>query len=702
MIKHAVGAGLPWLVLTAVASAQTPAGGEFRVNTSTAGFQGAARAAMEPDGDFVVVWQADVQPGIFGQRFAASGAPRGIEFRINTYAGAGLPHVAVGGRGDAVVVWQGVRDGAGSSIQGQRFDAAGSAIGVEFMVNTLTTGNQYRPHVGRASDGRFVVSWRCDVVDGSTAGIAARRFDASGNAAGAEFAANTYTNGFQGTPDLAVAANGDFVAVWEDANNHDGSAFGIFGQLHDAAGNQVGSELQANTFTAGNQRIPSVAVSPAGGFVVAWRSSFVDGSDYGVAAKRFDASGNALGNEFVVNTYTTGRQYGFFGQVAHDARGNFVVTWTGAGAGGAYDTFGQRFSASGVRRGAEFRVNTYTTGSQRRSTVTSDAVGNFVVTWESDGQDGSGFGTFAQRFGGLLPHALAVVDGGNDILEVPDNFALHTTWRNVSGAPRTFQGQGSEFTGPAGLVYTLGSSTADYGTVADGATSTCVTPCLSGALLGQRPQGHVDASVRERIVPDTLGQDQRWILHVGGSFTDVPSASPFYRFVETLLHRQVTAGCTATTYCPVSGTTREQMAVFVLVGKEGAGYAPPACAATPVFADVPASSPFCPWIEELSRRGVVSGCGGGNYCPTHEVSREQMAVFVLRTLDPALNPPACGAPMFADVPATSVFCRWIEELARRGVVTGCGGGNYCPTGNVTREQMAVFVAETFDLALYGP
>jgi predicted TIM-barrel enzyme len=141
--------------------------------------------------------------------------------------------------------------------------------------------------------------------------------------------------------------------------------------------------------------------------------------------------------------------------------------------------------------------------------------------------------------------------------------------------------------------------------------------------------------------------------------------------------------------------------VFVLVAKEGPGYLPPACT-TPIFNDVPASSPFCRFIEELSRRGVVAGCGNGNYCPNAAVTREQMAVFVLRTLDPTLNPPACTTPMFADVPASSPFCKWIEELARRGVVAGCGGGNYCPTQAVTREQMGVFIGVTFGLTLYGP
>jgi len=128
---------------------------------------------------------------------------------------------------------------------------------------------------------------------------------------------------------------------------------------------------------------------------------------------------------------------------------------------------------------------------------------------------------------------------------------------------------------------------------------------------------------------------------------------------------------------------------------------PPPCGATPVFPDVPVSSPFCRWVEELARRGVVGGCGGGNFCPSSPAARDQMAVFVLRTLDPALDPPACGAPVFADVPAGSPFCRWIEELARRGVVTGCGGGNYCPAAPVSRGQMSVFLAATFGLTLYG-
>jgi hypothetical protein len=112
----------------------------------------------------------------------------------------------------------------------------------------------------------------------------------------------------------------------------------------------------------------------------------------------------------------------------------------------------------------------------------------------------------------------------------------------------------------------------------------------------------------------------------GESFS-VPKTSPFYPLVERILHRGVTGGCGATAYCPQSPVTREQVAVFTLAGKEGGLYSPQACSSPP-FADLPTSSPFCRFVAELARRGVGGGCGSGNYCPADPVTREQMAVCV--------------------------------------------------------------------------
>ena len=709
MVKQSVAAGALLLVLAAAAAGQTPAGGEFRVNTYTTGDQLAPRAAMDADGDFVVVWGSD-QDGsgraVLGQRYAASGALRGAEFRVNTYTSGdqAAPAVAARPRGDFVVVWSSSHDGSGGSVHGQRYDAAGNAAGAEFRVNDYTTGSQFQPQVAVGPDGRFVVAWTSE-RDGSGYSVAARRFDSAGDPLGGEILVNTYTTGNQLAGGVGLASDGRFVVVFYDMTNpRDGSGNAVLGRRFDASGAPSGDEFLVNTYTTGNQFRPSVSMAPGGEFVAVWMSAGGDGSPGAMLGRLYDAAGSPRGPDFVVNTYTTGNQYGVFGVVAHDALGNFVVTWSSVHDGSLTGAFAQRFDPNGVRRGAEFRANTYTTGAQAVPSLASDPVGNFLVTWDSRaGQDGSGFGVYGQRFGGLVPAALGVDTAANGVLEPGEAVDMRPSWRNVNGAAQTIGGTLSAITGPAGAVYAITDAAGGYGTMAGGTTAACVD-CYAVSVSdpGVRPATHWDASAVETLAPATQGQQKQWALHVARSFTDVPPTNPFYRFVEIMLHHVLTTGCTPTEYCPGSPTTREQMAVFVLVAKEQLGYLPRACPSVPMFADVPASSPFCRWIEELARRGVVSGCGAGNYCPAHHVSREQMAVFVLRTLDPALSPPACTTPIFADVPASSVFCRWIEELARRGVVSGCGGGNYCPAGSVTREQMGVFIAVTFGLTLYGP
>lgn len=132
-----------------------------------------------------------------------------------------------------------------------------------------------------------------------------------------------------------------------------------------------------------------------------------------------------------------------------------------------------------------------------------------------------------------------------------------------------------------------------------------------------------------------------WTLHID-SFTDVPATSPYYRFVETLFHRNITAGCGGGNYCPAGSTKREQMAKFVLVAKEGPSYTPPVCSGpTRQFSDVPAASESCPWIEELFRRGITSGYSVSPplYCPNDPVTREQMSVFLTRTFSLLLYGP---------------------------------------------------------------
>ena len=78
MVRSTLRPAFALLFLASAAAAQVPAGPEFRVNTNTAGSQVRPNAAVEPDGDFVVVWTGpDGQGvGVFGQRYDVAGAPR--------------------------------------------------------------------------------------------------------------------------------------------------------------------------------------------------------------------------------------------------------------------------------------------------------------------------------------------------------------------------------------------------------------------------------------------------------------------------------------------------------------------------------------------------------------------------------------------------------------------------------------------------
>lgn len=213
---------------------------------------------------------------------------------------------------------------------------------------------------------------------------------------GPEFRVNTHTTNTQLREAVASDSSGNFVVVWRSLNQ-DGQGNGIFGQRYDISGTPAGAEFRVNTHTTASQSVPFATWGATGAFVVVWMSYLQDGSSWGVFGQRYAVSGAPLGPEFRVSTYTTGSQA--TPRVASDSSGSFVVVWQGDGQdGSSYGVFGQRYASSGIPAGPEFRVNTYTTYSQSSPVVASDSSGNFVVVWVSAGQDGSVGGIFGQRY----------------------------------------------------------------------------------------------------------------------------------------------------------------------------------------------------------------------------------------------------------------------------------------------------------------
>jgi hypothetical protein len=383
-----------------------PLGPEFRVNTFTSGDQASPRIASDASGNFVVVWYGQARDGssygVFGQRFNSSGTPLGIEFRVNSYTTRGQfgPSIASDASGNVVVVWTSHdQDGSGDGVFGQRYASSGVSLGPEFRINTYTTGSQNRAEVASDTLGNFVVAWESYNQAGLW-DVFGQRFAGAGTPLGQEFRVNTYTTGNQFGPSVAADPSGTLVVVWV-SYAQDGSSYGVFGQRYTSSGTPLGAEFRVNSYTAGGQGGARATADASGNFLVVWGGS-QDASGGGVFGQRFASSGAPMGPEFQVNTYTTSLQSSPF--VAVDSFGDFVVTWNSLGQdGSAHGVFAQRYASSGLTLGPEFRVNTYTTSAQATSAVAADPSGNFVVVWLSQGQDGSLAGVYGQRYGQIVP-----------------------------------------------------------------------------------------------------------------------------------------------------------------------------------------------------------------------------------------------------------------------------------------------------------
>jgi hypothetical protein len=157
-----------------------------------------------------------------------------------------------------------------------------------------------------------------------------------------------------------------------------------------------------------------------GDYVITWASQYQDGFSWRVYAQRFNASGVPQGPEFRVNTTTTNTQWN--PSVAMDANGDFIVAWESANIGSyaVYDSavYAQRYNAAGVPQGSEFRVSTSTSINHFTPSVAADADGDFVIVWRSYLDQTIGDGIYAQRY-----NAAGVVQGSQ--------FRVNTTTTGV-------------------------------------------------------------------------------------------------------------------------------------------------------------------------------------------------------------------------------------------------------------------------------
>jgi hypothetical protein len=326
---------------------------------------------------------------------AAAGEGLGPRFQVNTsnLAYDHSPDVAVTPNGSFMVVWYTFAN----QIRARRFDPMGEAIGNQFQVNTLPTGNYLnpRPRVGLDDAGAAFVVWWRDLADDLVAG---RRYDASGSALGTEF---VIASGGASYPVVAVDAYGEAMVAWTSltSSGTDQGSSSIQARRYDGTGAPLGLPFQVNTTTTGTQHRQRISMGPDGSAVVAWRDL---SSPQAIRAQRYAASGSPAGGEFLVGN-------GNHLDTTHAPSGDFVVTWSGAVGGGIR---GQRYDASGNPAGSPFVAR----GAFDPHAVAASPQGDFVLSWQVNDSDLE-YLVRGQRF-----DSLGTPVGGNFQIEFSSSF----------------------------------------------------------------------------------------------------------------------------------------------------------------------------------------------------------------------------------------------------------------------------------------
>lgn len=436
-----------------------PIGDCFKVNDDTTGqYQYNARVCMDDNGDFRIVWQ-DHRMGwngdVFAQSYLNDGTAVADNLKVNDDAGSEnqqWPSLAVDGNGNMIFAWVDDRD-FNSTIYAQRFSASGTALGDNFKVVDDSLGNLYtiEPSVAASQNSEFIITW-ADLRNGYCFEIYAQRFSADGIPQGNNFQVSNSGACMKYSPVVAYKENGNFIIVWNDAdeggyhkpivspnlpedlsNKNKGTEPDVYAQLYLNDGTPFGGNFMVNEepgFTY--QEYPSVAVDANGNFIIAWQD---DRNDFiNIYLQRFLNDGTPSGNNFPAEDYLFLYDQ-FSPSVSMDGAGNYTVAWQDL-RNGNFDIFCRQFNNNGTPLESSFQVNTDTSATyQFSSCVSVQNDGKFVVTW-TDCINGSK-DVFAQRYwSDGLPYGNNFIVPGSVAFEqsyqnvVLDNNLIYSTWQD--------------------------------------------------------------------------------------------------------------------------------------------------------------------------------------------------------------------------------------------------------------------------------
>lgn len=347
--------------------------------------------------------------------------------------------IAANDDGRKVVTWDPYLNGAHTSwmgIAGKVYNANNEPIAGEFAVQQLNGGdNTTVPHVDIAEDGSIVFVWQTWGGDGQGWGIRARSMAPNFSWRTGDFQVNhSIQADSQVEAKVAILNDGNFVVTWQDHSPWgDGSGYSVWAKVLSPTGAWISNDFRVNDQTYSDQHIAIPVATPDGGFAVAYTSYNETSGASDMVLRRFNASGSPLGASFKPTSNIQANRYR--PMVAFAPDGRYLVAWQINYSGSrAADIFAQLMSADDQPIGGEFKVNTHTLGDQATPEIAVDVSGDFVVSWNSNEQDGSLSGLYAQRI-----HA--------------DGYAIGSEFRVNSYTNDAQWGSSVDFGAPGELVF---------------------------------------------------------------------------------------------------------------------------------------------------------------------------------------------------------------------------------------------------------
>ena len=330
-------------------------------------------------------------------------ARQGTEYVLSRMSGDQVrPALAVGANGGSVVWQDNATDGDGSGISARLLTATAAVRGERFRVNEDAAGDQQNPQVATGTDGSSLFVWQSGASGAQT--IRYRLLGSNGIFKTGEKVLSAPRSKENRNPAVAILPDGSAVIAWT-AVGFDGDMAGVALQRISKEGTPVGDAIQANEYTAYNQRTPALAVA-GNGFAVAWVSEQQNGENRSdIYVRRFSANGEALGSAFRANSSTQPASMPTLSVVGSQLwvawsrvqQPDVPVVMMSTRDLARWVTFYRRFDLEGTPLSTESLLSDQTKGDQTnvRFAVTGDQV---MAVWSTDQFDGSSKGVAGRLF----------------------------------------------------------------------------------------------------------------------------------------------------------------------------------------------------------------------------------------------------------------------------------------------------------------